>query len=260
MKKIISFLLTAAAFVSLCGCSGGAPENRVFSVDDLHGKQAGIVVDTPTYCCLADYEEMGINLRSYTDSGIIIKDVESGSLDCAIMDEYLARDELSVFSSAKILEPPILEADYSIITALESASLLSVIDSNVSALIEDGTVKAITDNYSGGKEYIYTSPTDVQYDGVLTLAVNAIGKPFAYYDEVGVLTGMDIDIARAVCDRMGVELKIVDAEEADLYGFIRSGKADLAMGCLTKNEETQELVGFSQPYYTCTQVIIVRKK
>lgn len=260
MKKIISILLTAVALMSMCSCSDGAPENRVFSAEDLSGKQVGVVADTPSYCYLADFEEMGISLRSYTDSGIIISDVESGSLDCAVMDKYLAKDELSIFSKAKILEPPLLEADYSIITALESASLLSVIDSTLSLLTDEGTIEAITDNYLGRKEYVYTSPDDIQYSGTLTLAVNAVGKPFAYYDESGALTGMDIDIAKAVCDRMEVELNVVETDGGNLFNYIRRGKADFAMGCLTKNEETQDLVGFSQPYYTCIQVIIVRKK
>lgn len=260
MKKIISLLLIPVAFLSLCGCSRGAPENAVFSPEDLTGKQTGVLTDTPTYCYVTEFEEMGINIKDYTDSRVILNDVESGSLDCAIMDEKLAEDELSIFSSAKILDTPVIEADLSIITALESASLLSVIDSTLGTLIEDGIIEDITDNYFGGREFIYTSPEDIQYSGTLSLAVNAIGKPFAYYNEDGELAGMDIDIARAVCDSMGVELTIVDANGDDLYDCVRSGRADLAMGCLSKNEETQDLVGFSQSYYTSTQVIVVRKK
>ncbi len=90
--------------------------------------------------------------------------------------------------------------------------------------------------------------------------MNAIGKPYAYYGSMGNLVGMDIDIARALCDYMGVELVVRDAGGGDLREFVRSGKADLAMGCLVANDKDMELVDFSQTYYTSTQVIIVRKK
>lgn len=260
MKKIISIILITVTLISLCGCSRGAPGNVVFSPDDLPGKKTGVLTDSTTDYFVAEFEKKGVSIRPYGDSRVILNDVESGSLDCAIMDIELAEDELSVFSRAKILDTPAVEADLSIITALESASLLSVIDSTLGELIDDGIVGKITNNYFGGREYIYSSPEDIEYSGTLTLAVNAIGKPFAYYDETGALTGMDIDIARAVCDKMGVELKVVDANGSDLYDYVRSGKADLAMGCLYKNKDTEELVGFSQSYYTSTQVIIVRKK
>lgn len=260
MKKLISILLIAITLISLCGCSKDVPKNAVFSPEDLQNKKAGILTDTPTHCYFSKFQEMGINVISYTDSNVILNDVASGSLDCAIMDEKLAKDETSPFAKTKILDTPVLSEDFSIITALESVSLLSIIDSTLGTLIEEGIVKDITKNYFSDKEYIYTSPEDIQYSATLTLAVNAIGKPFAYYDENNQLVGMDIDIARAICDRMGVELSVVDADGSNLYDFIRSGRADFAMGCLAKTEETQDIVGFSQSYYTCTQVIIVRKK
>ncbi|MBE6949091.1 MAG: transporter substrate-binding domain-containing protein [Ruminococcaceae bacterium] len=260
MKKIISMLLIAVALLSLCGCSRGAPENQVFSPSDLEGKQTGIVTDSTTGYFLSDLEKLGINVRTYTDARVAVNDVESGSLDCAIMDEETAKDQLSMFSSSEILDTPVIDAELSIVTALESASLLSVIDSTLGELIDDGIVNRIANNYLGGKEYVYKSPEDIEYSGTLKLAVNAIGQPFAFYNVQGELVGMDIDIARAVCDEMGVELTVVDAGGEDLYGYIRSGKADLAMGCLYKNDSTKDLVSFSQSYYTSTQVIVVRKK
>lgn len=259
MKKIISLLLLAASLFALCGCSKDIPGNAVFSPDDLPNKRVGVPFDTSAYCYLEDYEEIGCVVEGYSSVSAVIDDVASGRLDCAIMNRELAEDEVSAFSKVKILEEAVISENLAIITAFESASLLSVIDSTLGTLIENGTIEDIIDNYINGKEFIYTSPEDIQYSGSIKLAVNAIGKPFAYYEN-GEISGMDIDIARAICDTMGVELQIVDAEGDDLYEFIRSGRADFALGCLSQNEETEELVGFTQSYYTCEQVIIVRKK
>lgn len=260
MKKLISLLLIAGSLFTLCSCSKDIPGNAVFSPEDLPGKTVGVPFDTSAYCYSESFEEIGIALEGYSSSSAIINDVASGRLDCAIMNRELAEDEVSAFSKVKILDEAVISENLAIITAFESASLLSVIDNTLGTLIENGTIEDIIDNYINGKEFIYTSPEDIQYSGSIKLAVNPIGKPFAYYNELGELAGMDIDIARAICDIMGVELQIVDADGNDLYDFIRSGRADFALGCLTKNEDTEELVGFTQSYYTCEQVIIVRKK
>ncbi len=260
MKKLISILLIAFIFISLCGCSNDIPGNAVFSSEDLPNKSVGLPYDTSAYCYAAKLEEMGCITEGYSSTSAIIDDVASGRLDCAVMNLELAEDEISLFSKVKMLDTPVISDNIAIITALESVTLLSVIDSTLATLIEDGTIEDIIDNYINAKEYIYTSPEDIQHSGTIKLAVNPIGKPFAYYDENGELAGMDIDIAQAICDRMGVELQVLDANGNDLYDFIRSGRADFGMGCLTENEDTIGLVGFTQSYYTCEQVIIVRKK
>lgn len=260
MKKIISLLLIAVTLIALCGCSNDISKNAVFSPDDLTGKTVGIPNNTSTHCYLANFDELGAIVEVYSSSDSVVNDVASGRLDCAIMNRELAEDEISVFSKVKILDKAVISDELAIITALESAPLLSVIDSTLAGLIKDGTVKKIINNYVNDKEYSYTSPENIQYSGSIKLAVNNIGKPFAYYDDNGELSGMDIDIAKAICDKIGVELQIIDAEGNNLYDFVRSGKADFALGCLSKNKDTQDLVGFTQSYYTCEQVIIVRKK
>lgn len=259
MRRIIAFLLMIICLVSLCACSKDKVANTVFSPEDLPGKMAGVLENTPAYCNRENFEDNGMSIRSYTDSQLILDALVSGTLDCAIMDDYAAESLITRFSKVEILEEPAVSENYSIITAPESAALLSVIDRAMDALILDGTITSIVDSYISGTDYTYTSPADIHYDNSITLAVNTIGVPFAYHNEYGEIVGMDIDIARAVCDYMGVGLTIRDAGGDNLYSFIRRGSADFAMGQLVKTDETQDLVGFSQSYYTCTQVIIVRK-
>ncbi|MBQ6539640.1 MAG: transporter substrate-binding domain-containing protein [Oscillospiraceae bacterium] len=260
MKRIISVLLVIGCLLSLCACSGSVKRNTVYSADDLKDKQVGILSDTTTYHYLSDFENAGINVRSYSDEDIMLSDTAAGLIDCAVMDEARAAVSLENYSKLKALDPPAITEEYSIVTALESASMLEVLNSAVESLTLDGTIQSIIDSYTVGTEYVYTSPEDMEYSGSLTLGVNAIGKPYAYYGAMGNLTGMDIDIARALCDKMGVELNVRDAEGSDLVQFIRSGKADIAMGRLAATEANAELVYYSETYYTCSQVIIVRKK
>ena len=47
----------------------------------------------------------------------------------------------------------------------------------------------------------------------LTMATNAAFPPYEYYDdETGEVTGIDVEIAQAICDKLGYELEVVDAD------------------------------------------------
>jgi polar amino acid transport system substrate-binding protein len=260
MKRSITILLIMGCLITMCACSGGVAKNTVYSAEDLMDKQVGILSDTPTYHYLSGFENAGVNIRSFTNEDVMLGDISAGLLDCAVMDEVRANAAVESYSKLKVLEDPAIIQEFSVVTALESSSLLKVINDAIDTLTLDGTIKEITDGYILGTDYVYVSPEDIEYSGSLTLGVNAIGKPYANYGSMGNLVGMDIDIARALCDYMGVELVVRDAGGGDLREFVRSGKADLAMGCLVANDKDMELVDFSQTYYTSTQVIIVRKK
>ena len=72
--------------------------------------------------------------------------------------------------------------------------------------------------------------------------------------------GLDVDMMRAVCAELNMELKIDNMEFDSIIAAVDSGKADVGVAGMTVTEERLENVNFSDPYTTATQVIIVRKK
>ncbi len=64
----------------------------------------------------------------------------------------------------------------------------------------DGTTEAATDA---------AEETEAAEGGVLVMATNAEFPPYEYY-EGGEVVGIDADIARAIAEDMGMELKIED--------------------------------------------------
>jgi polar amino acid transport system substrate-binding protein len=82
--------------------------------------------------------------------------------------------------------------------------------------------------------------------------------PYAYPDG-DAYRGIDVDVCRAVCDIIGVELEIKAFPNDELITMIRYGKADIAAGGLYPSEDSGEQCDFSVPYASCEQVILVRK-
>lgn len=95
-------------------------------------------------------------------------------------------------------------------------------------------------------------------DGVLTMATNAYFPPYEYYEGEDV-TGIDVEIAQAVADKLGLTLKVEDMEFDSIITAVQGGKADMGLAGMTVTPDRQENVNFSESYATGVQVVIVKE-
>lgn len=94
--------------------------------------------------------------------------------------------------------------------------------------------------------------------GKLVMVTNAEFPPYEYYDK-NVIVGIDADIARAIADKLGVELDIQDMAFDSLIPAVQSGKADFTAAGMTVNEDRKKNVDFTDTYAEAAQVIIVKE-
>ena len=90
------------------------------------------------------------------------------------------------------------------------------------------------------------------------MATNAAFEPYEFFDGDKIV-GIDAEMAQAVCDKLGYELKIEDMEFDSIINAVQSGKADIGVAGMTVTEDRLKSIDFTDPYTTATQVIIVRK-
>ncbi|MGI5958751.1 MAG: transporter substrate-binding domain-containing protein [Massiliimalia sp.] len=102
----------------------------------------------------------------------------------------------------------------------------------------------------------YNTVEDIQKAGVLVMDTNAEFPPFEYVSG-NEPVGVDIDIAQAIADKLGVELKVENVKFDAALTAVSTGKADLAIAGITVTEERQKSMDFSDPYTTSVQYIIV---
>ena len=87
--------------------------------------------------------------------------------------------------------------------------------------------------------------------GKLVVGVKADYKPWGYRDESGAIVGMEVDMAQAVADAMGVELETVAVQSSNRMQFLEQGKIDLMIATMSDRPDRREIVGIVQPnYYT----------
>ncbi len=90
----------------------------------------------------------------------------------------------------------------------------------------------------------------------LTMATNAEFPPFEYLEGEEIV-GVDVEIAKAIAEKLGRELEITNIDfDAALTGAA-TGKYDVAVAGITANDERRENMNFSDDYYTASQAIIV---
>ena len=84
--------------------------------------------------------------------------------------------------------------------------------------------------------------------------------PFHYFDEEGVLTGFNVDLARAICEALGVECDIRPVEWDDLYTDLDNGEADAAIASIRIDAESLTKADFSSRYYATPARFVTRKE
>lgn len=94
--------------------------------------------------------------------------------------------------------------------------------------------------------------------GVLVMATNAEFPPYEYH-EGDAIVGIDADIAAAIAEELGMELKIEDMAFDSIIPAVKSGKADFGAAGMTVTEDRKVNVDFTDSYATATQVIIVQE-
>ena len=89
------------------------------------------------------------------------------------------------------------------------------------------------------------------------IATDTVFAPFEFTNDAGEFVGIDVEIAEAIAEKLGMELKIEDVEFGSIIGGVQSGKFDMGMAGMTVTEKRLESVNFSTTYATGIQVIIV---
>ncbi len=259
MKKMIAACLAVLLFAGMMsGCS--VKPNSVFSADDLPGKKIGVQKGTTGETYAKDVK--GATVESYDKGASAVQALKQGKVDCVIIDEEPAKIFVSKNDDLRILEDPFELEEYAICVAKGNTELKDKINAALKELKENGTLERIRKNYIGDDTkglFPYQSPSGIDRSGTLVMATNAEFEPYEYHDN-GKVVGFDVDMAQAVCDILGMTLKVEDMSFNSIITSVTTGKADIGVAGMTITEDRLENVDFTDSYTTATQVMIVRKK
>ena len=94
--------------------------------------------------------------------------------------------------------------------------------------------------------------------GSLVVGTNATFPPYEYY-EGDEIVGIDVEIAQAIGEKLGMEVTVEDMEFDALIPALASNKVDIVAAGMTVTPEREKSVNFTDTYATAAQVIIVKQ-
>lgn len=98
----------------------------------------------------------------------------------------------------------------------------------------------------------------IQKRGTIIVGLEGDWAPWSYVDENDELTGYDVEVAKAIADKLGVEIQIVPGEWDGLFAGMDAGRYDMVVNGVEVTEERADKYDFSTPYAYIRTALIVK--
>lgn len=263
MKKVMGVMLAAVCAVSMAAC-GSKNEDKKVEVskqDDLKNLTIGVQQGTTGDLNCSKIVAKDSQMKRYPKGAAAVQALKTGKLDCVVIDAQPAAKFVEKNDDLKIVEGLFDDEQYAICVKKGNTELKEAMNGALKELQDEGTLEKIIGNYIGDDpgSYKYESPADADHSkGELVMGTNAEFEPYEYHDG-GEIVGIDVDIATAICDKLGYSLKVEDMEFDSILPSIEAGKADFGAAGMTVTPEREKNVDFTDTYANASQVVIVRK-
>lgn len=271
MKTIIRYikrywipvaLCVAAAVVLLVALRGGGghKQHTIRSPKDLRDAVVGVQLGTTSDMKVSALEKQSPSTRveRYTKTADAVQALLQGKVDCVVEDEQPAKAFVGQNDGLRLLSQSFSSNGFAFCVAKGNRTLCERINKALLQLENSGQLDTIVRRHIDKNIAIAYEPRNIgRPNGVLTVATNATYQPYEYY-EYGRVVGIDIDIMQAVCDILGMTMKVEDMNFDAVITSVQTGKADVGAAGLTVTRERQNNVLFTDTYTSSRQMLIVR--
>lgn len=159
--------------------------------------------------------------------------------------------------TAKVIDIDLTDEEYAFGVDKDQPELLEKVNAFIKEIKDNGKFDEICNHYfgDGTPVGVESAAYDANKDQ-LVVATNAAFEPFEYMSG-DKYVGIDMEIAAALAEYLGVELVIQNMDFDAVCLSVGQHKCDIAMAGLTIKPDREEYVSFSDSYYKASQKLIV---
>lgn len=223
--------------------------------------------------CKGETLNFGKDLVKVNGMVDILTELDTKSSDVGIMDSIMAGYYINEQYKGKLTivkDVVVAEEEYGIAARLDGAYTAKVISKTIIDLAKEGTVNKIAEKYGLVDSLAIDTSINIDltdeigkddYDKIIASGELVIGytifAPIAYEDG-NELIGFDIDLAKAVCDKLGITAKFQIINWNSKVFELNSGAIDVIWNGMTITDEIKETTSVTIPYLKNKQVVVIR--
>lgn len=209
------------------------------------------------------------NVVSLSAQSDALKEVKAGTADACIIDSTMANSMTADGKDFSDLGYTVkLTTEEYGIGFRKGSDVTAKVNAIIDELVADGTLDALSEKY--GVDLADTSAdatTDEvtlnEYDDIIAKGKLVVGvteyEPIDYQDSNGEWTGFDADFARAVAQKMGIEVEFVAINWDNRFTELKSGTIDCIWNGMTISDSVKTNCSVSKAYAGNSQVVVMKK-
>ncbi len=250
MKRSISFVLCFALVLLFSSCDD---ETEILKTEPIIATQYG----TANEVACEKYVSDGFTKVTYNSSADVVLAVENKKADFGVLDEFEMNSFVMADRNIKQKESCEYSIDYCAYFASDNEKLQVSFNDAIKSLNENGTIDKIKAAHLKGE--FFSQENLSRENGTLTMLCDPCFDNRVYTDDNGEIVGVDVDIAREICNCLGYDLEIVTADFDELFMKLENGEGDFIISACEYNEEHEKHYLLSDIYFTLYFYLVERK-
>ena len=250
MKRIIACFLSLLFIFNLASCG---------EINDNAKKENIVAVKYPSANekAFESYASQDFIKVTYNTSSDVVLAVENGKADFGILDAFEFNSFITAQRKIKKKELCKYSIDYCAYFSSGNEELQKEFNNAINTLKTDGTLEKIKDAHLNGESFVDSERRNV--NGTLTMLCDPSFDNRVYTDSNGHIVGLDVDIAREICNSLGYNLEIESADFDELFIKLEKGKGDFIISACEVSEERAEYYLLSDTYFTLDFYLIEKE-
>ena len=285
--RLVTGVAAAVLLFGACGGGGGTDtgdteEEQIQTYEDL-GEGDRVAVQRATtgaFWAEENLTPLGVEIVSFEKAVPMYQALQAGQVVAVLNDLPVSLDAVEGKPGLEVVQQIETGEEYAMAVSKDNPGMREAIDGALVELFEDGTFEEIFSKYFPDQELPDYSGVEAPAgggdfetikEGTLTVGSDIPYPPFEF-EEGGELTGYDVELVRAVAEKLGLENGDSDWVSTD-FGTIfqqlaSNTKFDIVVAAVTAYApedspagdtvaERRKIVDFSLPYYPSLQSLTI---
>ena len=99
----------------------------------------------------------------------------------------------------------------------------------------------------------------IQAKGEMVIALEGNWAPWSFHDDTGALVGYDVEVGKAIAEKLGVKATFVEGEWDGLLAGVEAGRYDMVINGVDITDSRKQSYDFSTPYAYIRTALVTRK-